>query len=109
MRVQKMGEEAAEKERDVLFNDIRLVVPMKQEWRVKEKANIPAPTTFDDAIDLPDDDESPWIKDGSLPLTDIDIKMVFTLSAEFRGGKEEVAQMCLSPKEVMFKKPEESS
>jgi hypothetical protein len=29
MRVQKMGEEAAEKERDVLFNDIRLVVPMK--------------------------------------------------------------------------------
>jgi hypothetical protein len=29
--------------------------------------------------------------------------MVFTLSAEFRGAEEEVAQMFLGPKEVMFK------
>jgi hypothetical protein len=28
---------------------------------------------------------------------------------EFRGAEEEVAQMCLSPKEVVFKKPEESN
>jgi hypothetical protein len=35
--------------------------------------------------------------------------MVFTLSTEFRGAKEEVAQMCLNPKGVMFEKPEESS
>jgi hypothetical protein len=35
--------------------------------------------------------------------------MVFTLSAEFKGAEEEVAQMCLGPKEAMFKKPEESS
>jgi hypothetical protein len=38
----------------------------------------------------------------------MDINMVFTLPVEFRGAKEEVAQMCLSPKEVMFEKPEES-
>jgi hypothetical protein len=31
MRVQKMGEEAVEKERDVHFNDKRSVIPMKQE------------------------------------------------------------------------------
>jgi hypothetical protein len=31
MRVQKMREEAAEKERDEHFNDIRLLIPMKQE------------------------------------------------------------------------------
>jgi hypothetical protein len=30
--------------------------PTKQEWRVKEKANIPTPTTFDDNMDLLDDD-----------------------------------------------------
>jgi hypothetical protein len=39
----------------------------------------------------------------------MDINMVFTLPAEFRGDEEEVAQMCLSPKEVMFEKSEESS
>jgi hypothetical protein len=39
----------------------------------------------------------------------MDVNMVFTLPAEFRGVKEEVAQMCLNPKEAMFKKPEELS
>jgi hypothetical protein len=39
----------------------------------------------------------------------MDINMVFTLPAEFRDAEEEVAQMCLSPKEVMFEKTEESS
>jgi hypothetical protein len=109
MRVQKMREEAAEKERDEHFNDIQLVVPTKQEWRVKEKANIPAPTTFYNDMDLLDDDEAPLIKDGSPPLTSMDINMVFTLPAEFRGAEEEIAQMCVGPKEAVFEKPEESS
>jgi hypothetical protein len=39
----------------------------------------------------------------------MDINMVFTLPAEFRGDEEEVTQMCLSPKEVVFEKFEESS
>jgi hypothetical protein len=39
----------------------------------------------------------------------MDINMVFTLSTEFRGAEEEVGQICLTPKEVMFEKPEESS
>jgi hypothetical protein len=39
----------------------------------------------------------------------MDINMVFTLPAEFRDAEEEVAQMCLSPKEVMFETPEELS
>jgi hypothetical protein len=39
----------------------------------------------------------------------MDINMVFTLTAEFRGVEEEVTQMCLSPKKAMFEKPEESS
>jgi hypothetical protein len=34
---------------------------------------------------------------------------MFTLSAEFMGVEEEVAQMCLSTKKVVFEKPEESS
>jgi hypothetical protein len=41
-------------------------------------------------------------------MTAMDINMVFTLSAEFRGVEEDVAQMCLDPKEVVFEKPEES-
>jgi hypothetical protein len=98
-----MREEAVEKERDEHFNDIWAVILMKQEWRVKEKANTPAPMTSDDDIDLLDDDESPLIKDGSLPPNSMDINMLFTLSAEFRGAEEEVAQMFLGPKEVMFK------
>jgi hypothetical protein len=42
MRAQKMREEVVEKERDEHFNTIRLVIPMKQEWRVKENAITPA-------------------------------------------------------------------
>jgi hypothetical protein len=82
---------------------------MKQEWRVMEKASAPALTTSNDNMDLLDNNESPLIKDGSPPLTSMDINTVFTLPIEFRGATEEVAQMCLSPKEVVFKKPEESS
>jgi hypothetical protein len=104
-----MMEEATEKERDEHFNIIWSVIPTKQEWRVKEKVNALAPTTSDDNMDLLDDDETPLIKDRSMPPTDMDINMVFTLPVEFRGIEVEVAQMCLNPKEVMFDKPEESS
>jgi hypothetical protein len=109
MRAQKMREEVDEKERDEYFNVIRSVIPTKQEWRAKEKVDTPTPTTSDDDMDLLDDDEAPWIKDGSPPPIDMDINMVFMLPGEFRGVEKEVAQMCLSPKEVMFEKLEESS
>jgi hypothetical protein len=36
-----MREEAVEKERDEHFSTIRPVILMKQEWRVKGKANTP--------------------------------------------------------------------
>jgi hypothetical protein len=85
------------------------VISTKQEWRVKEKANAPTSTTFDDDMDLLDDDEASLIKDGSPPPTSMDINMVFMLPAEFRGTEEEAAQMCLGPKEAVFEKPEESS
>jgi hypothetical protein len=109
MRVQKLREEAVEKERDEYFNIIWPVIPVKQEWRVKEKVNTHAPTTFDDDMDLLDDNKASLIKDGSPPPTGMDINMVLTLSAEFRGVEEEVTQMCLDPKEVTFEKPEESN
>jgi hypothetical protein len=60
-------------------------------------------------MDLLYDDEDPLIEDGSPPPNSMDINMVFTLPAEFRGAEEEVAQMCLDRKEVVFEKPEESS
>jgi hypothetical protein len=41
MRAQKMREEAAMKKRDEHFNNIWPIIPTKQEWRVKEKANTP--------------------------------------------------------------------
>jgi hypothetical protein len=104
-----MREEVAKKERDEYFNIIQLVIPMKQEWRVKEKVDTLAPTTTDNDMDLLDDDEAPLIKDRSPPPTGMDINMLFTLSTEFRGIEEEVSQMCLGPKEAMFKKTEESS
>jgi hypothetical protein len=59
-------------------------------------------------MDLLDDNEAPLIKDGSPPPTDMDINVVFTLPIQFRGVEEEVAQMCLSSKEVVLKKPKES-
>jgi hypothetical protein len=85
------------------------MISLKQEWRVKNKTNTPALTTSDDDIDLLDDDKSSLIKDGSPPPIGMDINMVFTLLVEFKGAKEEIAQMCLGPKEAMFVKPEESS
>jgi hypothetical protein len=109
MRTQKLREEEDEKERDEHFNVIQLMIPMKKEWRVKEKASTPILMASNDNMDLLDDDESPLIKDGSPPPNGMDINMLFTLSAKFRGAKEEVAQMCLNPKEVVFEKPEESS
>jgi hypothetical protein len=109
MRVQKLREEVVEKERNEHFNTIRPMLPTKQEWRVKEKVSNPALTASDDDMDLLDDDESALIKDGSPPPTSMDINMVFMLPTEFRGAKKEVAQMCLDPKKVVFKKPEESS
>jgi hypothetical protein len=71
---------------------------MKQEWRVKEKINTPAPMTSNNDIDLLDDDEAPLIKDRSPPPTSMDVNMVFMLSIEFRDAEEEVAQMWLGPK-----------
>jgi hypothetical protein len=76
---------------------------------VKEKADTPTPMTFDNGMDMLDDDEPPLIKDGSPPPTSMDINMVFTLPAEFRGVEQEVTQMCLSPKEAILEKPKESS
>jgi hypothetical protein len=70
-------DDTTEKERDEHFNTIQPMFPMKQEWRVKEKADTHAPTTSDDHMDLLDDDESLVIKDGPPPL----INMVFTLPA----------------------------
>jgi hypothetical protein len=72
------------------------------------KASNPTLTAFDDDMDLLDDDESSLIKDRFLPPTDMDINMVFTLPAEFRGAEDEIAQMCLDPKEVVFKNEESS-
>jgi hypothetical protein len=73
------------------------------------KVSTTARMSSDDDMDLLDDDQPPLIKDGSPPLTGMDINMVFTLPTEFRGAEEEVTQMCLGPKEVVFKKPKESS
>jgi hypothetical protein len=56
MREQKLREEAVDKERDEHFNTIRPIIPMKQEWRVKEKISTPALTSSDDDMDLLDDD-----------------------------------------------------
>jgi hypothetical protein len=99
MRAQKMGEEATEKERDEHFNTIQPVIAMMQEWRVKEKAIMPVPTASIDDMDLLDNDKSLLINDGSPPPTDMEINMVFMLSTKFKGVEEEVAQMCLDPKE----------
>jgi hypothetical protein len=85
------------------------MIPVKQEWTVKEKTSVPALTGFDDDINLLDDDETPLIKDGSLPPTDMDINMVFMLPAEFKVVEEEISQLCLGPKKVVFEKHEESS
>jgi hypothetical protein len=87
----------------------KTLTPTKQEWRVKEKTSVHALTISDDDMDLLDDEESPLIKDGSLPPTDMDINMVFTLLAEFRGVNEEITQLCIGPKEAVFEKPEELS
>jgi hypothetical protein len=109
MRAQKLKEDVAENERDKHFNTIQPMFPTKQEWRVKVKVDIPTPMTYDDDVDLLDNDESPLIKNGSPPPIDMDINMVFTLPAEFMDAEEEVTQMCLGLKEAVFEKLEESS
>jgi hypothetical protein len=46
-----LREDVAEKERDEHFNTIWLMFPTKQEWRVEEKDDIPAPMISDDDMD----------------------------------------------------------
>jgi hypothetical protein len=58
LRAQKLRDEAAKKDRGEHFNAIQTTIPMKQEWRVKEKTNTLALMTSDDDMDLLDDDES---------------------------------------------------
>jgi hypothetical protein len=53
-----LREEVTKKERDEHFNTIRSVILTKQEWREKEKTNVPAPTASDDGMDMLDDNES---------------------------------------------------
>jgi hypothetical protein len=98
MRAQKMRKEATEKERDKHFNTIRPVIPMKQEWRVKEKSNAPTPMTSDDNMDLLDDNKALLATDVSPPLTSTDINMVFMLLAEFRGVSAARRSCSSSPK-----------
>jgi hypothetical protein len=105
LRAQKLREEAAEKERDEHFNTIRPTFPAKQERRVKEKANTLALTTSDDDMVLLDGNKSLLVKGGSPPPIGMDINMLFTLLTEFRGAKEEVAQMCLGPKRLCSRSP----
>jgi hypothetical protein len=100
-----MREQAAKKERDKHFNTMWPMIPTMQEWRVQEKVTVPTPTTSNDDMDLLDDDEAPLMKDRSPPPTGIDINIM--LSAKFRAIEEEVAQMCLNHKEVVFEKLEE--
>jgi hypothetical protein len=69
------------------------------------KVDTPASMTFNDGMDLLDDDEAPLIKDGSPPPTSMDINMVLTLLVEFRGAEEEVAQMCLGPSRSCLRSP----
>jgi hypothetical protein len=52
MRVQKMREEAAKKERDEHFNTIRPVIPTKQEWRAKDEVDNLASMTSNDDMNL---------------------------------------------------------
>jgi hypothetical protein len=66
-------------------------------------------TISDDDMGPLDDAESPLIKDRSLPSTSMDINMVFMLPTEFRGVDNEITQLCLGPKEVVFKKSDKSS
>jgi hypothetical protein len=84
-------------------------VPDEEKMEGEEKVDTPAPMTSDDDMDLLDDDEVPMIKDGSPPPSCMDINMVFTLPTKDRGLEEDVAQMCLGPKEVMFEKLKELS
>jgi hypothetical protein len=99
MRVQKLRVEAAE-ERAKHFNTIRPVIPTKQEWRVKENTSTPVIIASDNDMDLLDDDEPVLIKDGSLPLTGMNINMVFTLSAEFRGVEDWSLRCALVPRRL---------
>jgi hypothetical protein len=95
----------AERERDEHFNTIWLVIPTKQEWRVKEKVIIPSLIASDNDMGVLDDNESPLIKDRSLPPTGVDINMEFMLPVKFRGAREYDAQMCLAPRRSCSRSP----
>uniref|UniRef100_J3MEC9 Uncharacterized protein n=1 Tax=Oryza brachyantha TaxID=4533 RepID=J3MEC9_ORYBR len=109
LRAQELRESKAEKLRERIFNDINPApaLPTKKEWRVKQVEHS-VQANSDDEYDLLDCG-SPVIKDGSPVWECMDINMVFTLHSEFQVVDEEVAQLCLGPKEAIFEKPDESS
>lgn len=109
LRAQELRESKAEKMREEIFNDINPepMVRVRREWRAKQVA-ASVQENSDEEHDLLECG-SPVIRDGS-PLPErMDINMVFTLPSEFRVVDEEIAQLCLGPKDVIFEKPDESS
>jgi hypothetical protein len=61
--------------------------------------------TSDDDMDLLDDDESPLIKDGSPPLTGMNINMVFTLTPSSRVPRARSLRCVPSPKMSCSRSP----
>ena len=92
--------------RDQVFNEIKPIVPIRQEWVVKQVIE-PIVTSSDDEDDMQGD--SLILRDGTPPHDNMDINMVFVLPSKFKAINEEVAQLNLGPKEAIFEKSKESS
>jgi hypothetical protein len=54
---------------------------------VKEKVDVPTPMTFDDDMDMLNNDEAPLIKDGSPPPIEIPSTWCRTLSSRSLEGR----------------------
>jgi hypothetical protein len=115
LRTQKLREEKAKKEWEKNFNDYKPMQSHKKEWRAKkmektlepaeQKEKIPELTSSDDEMDLLD---YPLIKDGSPPPESMVMNMVCILLVEFGIMEKEMVELCLGPKNVAFKKLDDS-
>jgi hypothetical protein len=94
LRKAQIEREKAEIERDEWFNRARPVTTIKKTWMEKRLAR----EERDD-----DEDTEPSSKNDECQ---VEVNMVFELPSEFRITEDEVAELALGAKAVVFQKPE---
>jgi hypothetical protein len=121
MRQRELAEKREEEQRGPWFNQIRPMTKVKQTWHEKrlarEENGNSRGSRSEEEVGVTSDKGESTSDEGNSNLdkgedqhedcpTQMEINMVFTITAEFRAPTEDVAELTLGAEHVVFKKPD---